>query len=158
MLSPALQNRLQTRRKNAAFQKVFLQENVTISCLSARFNTEKSRNENVLMKNRIQVQRKVRSVAAGGKWRTNPSTQEKPLFTSQTWSPAVFLSLRFLGIQFSSPGKELCSIFPFAGTSQPSNAPKGSLNCALLQWVLLCYDVRVNNNRQDMGFYQRNWF
>lgn len=131
---PSFQNHLQTRHKAQLSRSRFFYRKATISCLSARFNTEKSKNENVSMKNRIQVQRKVKSVATGGKWCTNPSTQ-KPFFTAklpevrrQTSSPAVFLSLSFLGIQFSSPGKEHCLSFPFAGTSQPPKTPEGSLN------------------------------
>lgn len=145
MLRLAFQNCLQNRHKMQLSRSRFFYRKTTLSCLQARFNTENCRNENISLKNRNQVQRKLKPIATGGKWCTKPSTQKKPFFTAklpevrrQTSSLAVFLSPSFFGVQFSSPVKEHYSSFQFAGTPSGSKTSKGSLNLALLQWLLLC--------------------
>lgn len=146
VLRLAFQNCLQNRHKMQLSRSRFFYRKTTLSCPKARFNTENCRNENISLKNRNQVQRKLKTTAIRGKWCTKPSTQKKPFFTAklpevrrQTSSLAVSLSPSFFGVQSSPPVKEHYSSFHFAGTLSGSNTSRGSLNLALLQWVLLCY-------------------
>lgn len=143
MLRLAFPSCLRNRHQMQLSRSRFFYRKTTLSCLKARFNTENCRNDNILLKDRNKVQRKLKEPYNHRRKVMYETEFPKEailhcqIARRQTSPLAILLLLRFS----ASPLKEHYSSFHFAGSSAGSQTSKGSFHLALPQWVLLCYYV-----------------